>query len=155
MKIEEKRFHVQVIIRDYCGADKEYLAMLFYQIRKEEFSWTNLKKLSINDFEHSTEGERIFVAEADGKIAGFISVWELDKFIHNLFVAKEFRRIGVGQALIEKVLLEFGTPLTLKCVAQNGSAAKFYLANGWKIEEEGTSNEGPYYLMSFEEPIKK
>lgn len=140
---------MRVIIRDYQEDDREYLEELFYQIRKEEFPWTDPKKLSRKDFERFTEGERIFVAEVSGKAAGFLSVWEPEKFIHNLFVAGEFRRAGAGQALIQKALLEFGTPLTLKCMVENDRAVRFYLAHGWSIEEENLCEEGSYYLMAF------
>lgn len=141
---------MQIILRDYHITDKKYLALLFYQIQQKEFSWIDKNTLSLTDFEHSTEGERIFVAEVNGKIAGFISVWTPDKFIHNLFVVKNFRHLHIGQALIEKVLLTFGKPLTLKCIAQNKTALQFYLSHGWIIQEDGICDEGTYYLMILE-----
>lgn len=106
--------------------------------------------LSLQDFERATEGERIFVAELDGVLAGFCSVWEPDSFVHNLFVAKSCRRAGVGGALLEKAAQEFPLPLTLKCVAENRSALKYYLSHGWKIQQEGYSQDGTYYLMAFD-----
>ncbi|WP_376774524.1 hypothetical protein [Clostridium thailandense] len=39
--------------------------------------------------------------------------------------------------------------LTLKCVKANIDAFKFYLSQGWTIEEEVTENE-LYYLMKYE-----
>ena len=139
---------MRLILRNYQSSDHDALALLFYQIRKDEFYWTDLEQLSVSDFDHSIEGERIIVAEAQGRIAGFLSVWEPDKFIHNLFVAKEFRRAGVGRALIRMALSEYGTPLTLKCVAKNETALRFYAKNGWQVEQEDSGKEGAYYLLS-------
>ena len=139
-----------LIIRQYCKADREALAALFFQIQQEEFPWVDGDTLSLQDFERATEGERIFVAELDGVLAGFCSVWEPDSFVHNLFVAKSCRRAGVGGALLEKAAQEFPLPLTLKCVAENRSALKYYLSHGWKIQQEGYSQDGPYYLMAFD-----
>ena len=84
------------------------------------------------------------------EIAGFISVWTPDKFIHNLFVVKNFRHLHIGQALIEKVLLTFGKPLTPKCIAQNKTALQFCLSHGCIIQEYGICDEGTYYLMILE-----
>ena len=84
----------------------------------------------------------------DGTPAGFISIWEESNFIHNLFLSKPYRKLGLGKALIQKAIAVFGTPLTLKCVKENQNALQFYLANGWKIEKEEMGPEGPYYLMS-------
>lgn len=137
-------------IRQYRKADQEALAALFYQIQREEFPWVDGDTLSLQDFERATEGERIFVAELDGALAGFCSVWEPDSFVHNLFVAKGCRRAGVGSALLERAAQEFPLPLTLKCVAENRPALKYYLSHGWKIQQEGYSQDGPYYLMAFD-----
>ena len=42
--------------------------------------------LKIEDYKKSTEGEKVFVAERNKQVVGFISIWEADSFIHNLFV---------------------------------------------------------------------
>ena len=122
---------------------------MFYQIQSEEFSWVDKSTLSLDSFEKSTDGEIIYVALVNGEIAGFISVWKQNSFIHNLFVVKQYRRLGVGKSLLEKVITIFNKPLTLKCVKKNLNAVQFYLNNGWKIENEQTSSDGAYYLMSF------
>lgn len=139
---------MQIRIRAYRSADHDALAALYEQVRSEEFFWMASEQRSAADFDRATEGEQIFVAEIQGGAAGFVSVWEPDKFIHSLFVAGEFRRMGVGLALIQRALVEYGTPLTLKCVVKNENALQFYLKNGWRIEREDSGDEGPYVLLS-------
>ena len=138
---------IKVKIRIYNEGDCKQLEDIFYTVRREEFFWVDREKLSPLDFQGTTEGEQIFVAEEDGKAVGFISVWVPDKFIHNLFVSQMFRKQGIGRALIERAMEEFGTPLSLKCMKENESALKFYRADGWKIKEEGMCEEGKYYLL--------
>jgi GNAT superfamily N-acetyltransferase len=83
-----------------------------------------------------------------GETAGFLSVWEPDRFIHNLFVDKKYRRAGIGRQLIRWALLEYGTPLSLKCAAANTAALEFYQNSGWQTDGEGRGEEGLYYLLS-------
>lgn len=126
------------------------MSEIFYNIRKDEFNWCNNENILIDDFYNVTKGEVIFFAMINNKVIGFASVWEEDKFIHNLFVHKEYRNLGVGKALIERVDNYFERPITLKCVANNNKALEFYKYSGWKIKEQGNSEDGIYYLMALE-----
>lgn len=137
-------------IRKPREAEVAFLRNLFYEVRKEEFEWVDSCSLLPDDYDSATAGEAILVAAIGGKAAGFISVWEPDRFIHNLFVSKKFRMRGVGAALLKEAARTFGMPMTLKCVKSNLNAVHFYLANGWKIKAEETGAEGPYFLMRFE-----
>lgn len=143
--MRNKNIHIRkAILSDYND-----LREIYHQVRTNEFSWVDNNGILLNDFDTSTEGEIIFVAVVENKIAGFISIWEEDKFIHNLFVSKFFRKYGLGKALLDKAKLVFGTPLKLKCVKENQNSIQFYLANGWTIEKEEMGSEGLYYLMCF------
>lgn len=139
---------MQVILRAYQPSDHDALTAMFYQIRKEEFPWTDHEHLSAADFDRSTEGERIIVAEVQGEPAGFLSVWEPDRFIHNLFVDKKYRHAGIGRQLIRWALSEYGMPLSLKCAAANTAALEFYQSGGWQTDGEGSGEDGHYYLLS-------
>lgn len=125
------------------------LRKIFLESRQENFSWVEYDSLKLEDFNSSTEGELILTAKISNVIAGFISIWEEDKFIHNLFVSSNFQRLGVGKALINEAVKVVGLPLTLKCVKANENALKFYLSQGWTIVEEVREKE-PYYLMKYE-----
>lgn len=126
--------------------DYEALRKIFFLTRKELFYWMNKDSIDIYDFDRSTEGELILTATINKEIVGFISIWEEDNFVHNLFVLPEYKRCGIGKILIEECIKIQGLPLTLKCVKENNNAKKFYLSQGWTIEEEVEGKE-PYYLM--------
>ena len=125
--------------------DNAALAKIYYDIRLKEFVWE--KEVCMDDFKKSTEGERILAGLVDGAIAGFISVWEPDLFVHNLFVCKQYRRTGLGAALIAEANRKYGSPLSLKCMKDNKNALTFYEKNGWKIRESGMCEAGEYYFM--------
>lgn len=130
---------------------EEYDALrnIFFKSRQENFNWMEYDNIKLDDFDSSTKGELILTAKISNKIAGFISIWEEDKFIHNLFVSSNFQRCGVGKTLISEAVKAVGLPLTLKCVKLNENALNFYLSQGWTIEEEVKEKE-PYYLMKYD-----
>lgn len=125
------------------------LRKIFLHTRQENFNWMEYDSIKLDDFDSSTEGELILTAKINNEIAGFVSIWEEDKFIHNLFVSSNFKGCGIGKALINQSVKVVGLPLTLKCVKANENAVNFYLSQGWTIEEEVTEKE-PYYLMKYE-----
>lgn len=125
------------------------LRRIFFNSRQENFNWMEPDSINLDDFDSSTKGELILTAKINNEIAGFISIWEEDKFIHNLFVSSNFQRCGVGKALIGEAVKVVGLPLTLKCVKANENALNFYLSQGFTIEEEVTEKE-PYYLMKYD-----
>ncbi|MFV3013739.1 GNAT family N-acetyltransferase [Clostridium botulinum] len=131
--------------------NEEYDALrkIFLNTRQENFNWVEYDSIKLDDFDSSTEGELIFTAKINNDIAGFVSIWEEDKFIHNLFISSNFKSRGVGRALINQAVKAVGLPLTLKCVKANVNALNFYLSQGWTIKEEVIENE-PYYLMKYE-----
>mgnify|MGYP000850975807 CR=1 FL=1 len=125
------------------------LRKIYLQTRQENFYWMEYDSIKLDDFDISTDGELILTAKINNEIAGFVSIWEEDKFIHNLFVSSNFKGCGIGKALINQSAKVVGLPLTLKCVKVNEDALNFYLSQGWTIKEEVTENE-PYYLMKYE-----
>ena len=125
------------------------LRKIFFNTRQEDFNWMEYDSIKLDDFDSSTEGELILTAKINNEIVGFVSIWEEDKFIHNLFVSSNFKRCGVGKALINQCVKVVELPLTLKCVRENENALNFYLSQGWTIEEEVTGKE-PYYIMKYD-----
>lgn len=138
-----------ISIRKAKSEEYDALKEIYLKTRQENFKWVEYDSLKLEDFDTSTEGELILVAMIDKAIAGFISIWEEDKFIHNLFISSTFKRQGIGRELINEAIKAVGLPLTLKCVKANTNALNFYLSQGWTIEEESTGDE-PYYLMKYE-----
>ncbi len=135
-------------IRKAKPEDLDSLRDIFYWIRKEEFPWES--HIDRDDFDTSTQGEAIYIAEINETVVGFISIWEPDNFVHNLFVQKDARNCGIGIALLEYARAQQpDKPMTLKCVQDNQRAYHFYLNQGWSVLETVNDDEIPYYLMEW------
>ncbi len=134
-------------IRKAEEQDLHALRSLFHTIRSEEFPWE--QHIEDADFDISTQGESVYAAETDDEIVGFISIWEEDCFVHNLFVARQARSKGVGAALLQYVRAQHPSKImTLKCVQENRGACRFYLKQGWTVLET-VDDEVPYYKMQW------
>ncbi|GHY46459.1 acetyltransferase [Vibrio cholerae] len=95
------------------------------------------------------------MSEVLGNVAGFISIWEPDNFIHHLYVATEYQGQGVGSMLLNGAKMKYDN-LSLKCMVQNQKALNFYLSQGFEIVSQGfeivsqvDDELGGYYYMSF------
>ena len=139
---------MEINIEGAKNSDYEILRRIFYRERLENFYWMKKEEINLDDFDKSTKDELIYIAKIGGNIAGFISIYEKDKFIHNLFVDSDFKRKNVGKTLLDFTISKIGLPLSLKCVKKNENALKFYLALGWEIQKEVSEDE-PYFLMSY------
>jgi ribosomal protein S18 acetylase RimI-like enzyme len=136
-------------IRKANENDIPQLEKLFLETRQQTFTWEHPDKFKIDDFQKSTEGETIFLAEDNKKIIGFVSVWEHDSpaFLHHLFVSKAHQRQGIGRLLIQSISSSIPLPYRLKCIVKNENALAFYLKNGWSIVGKGISEDGDYLLL--------
>ena len=96
------------------------------------------------------ERGQIFVAEREGRIAGFAAVVEIDgkAEIDGLFVEPDLWRQGVGSALVTETIQEArrrGLSLT---VVASPEAKEFYEKCGFAVEGEAETRFGPALLMS-------
>lgn len=121
----------KLILRPFVAADEAAVAMIYFQSRARHFSW--VKKLRLADFAQATQGETVQVAELDGQIVGFASVSEWDGFLHLLFIKPGFESQGIGSALLTWARQLVQLPLTLKVVAQNKAAQRFYEREGFVL----------------------
>ena len=134
-------------IRKYETSDIPELAQIYLNSRLETFHWMPEGSFKLLDFFTHTLGEEIHVIMSDKVIAGFISVWKEDNFIHHLYIDSKFQKKGYGKKLLQHALKQMGRPASLKCVVQNERAVQFYKMNGWKTEEVGKDEMGPYFLF--------
>ncbi len=86
---------------------------------REYEAWFGLK-LCFQNFDEEVENlpgkytlpdGRLFLALADGKLAGCIALRKLEEKIcemKRLFVREDFRGLGIGKILIEKLITEAG-----------------------------------------------
>jgi ribosomal protein S18 acetylase RimI-like enzyme len=127
------------------------LRQLYLDSRVQTFMWLDVSTFKLDDFDKATQDEELLVAISDERPIGFISWWPPGNFIHNLYVDPRFCRQGIGKALLTRCLEKLDRPATLKCLQQNTNAVSFYQTQGWVIKEEGTSDEGAYFLLIFHE----
>ena len=111
--------------------------------------WFASRPGSKPDIARDSAGEVLHVAVGeDGRILGFVSVYERDSFIHHLFVNPEAQGHGVGTMLLRSLEPWLPFPWGLKCVAANTEAMRFYLERGWIAAGCGTGEQGDYALLA-------
>jgi len=135
--------------RRFAPKDRTALRVIYLESRKNAFGWMDGSLFKLSDFDHDTEGEKIWVCTEENNPIGFISVLENEKFIHHLFVHPSSLGRGVGSALLCACLNEIGRPVSLKCLEKNSRAKKFYISRGWEIISDGNGIDGQYQLMRF------
>ncbi|RUL72166.1 GNAT family N-acetyltransferase [Dyella choica] len=136
-----------IMVRPATTEDLPTLRELFLQSRREIFNWQPPEAFRLEDFDAQTQGELLIVAAKGERLAGFISVWEPDHFIHHLYVDRLHFRRGIGRALLHALP---GWPTTrygLKCLRQNESALAFYQACCFTEVGMGTADDGEYLLL--------
>lgn len=113
----------------------------------ETFSWVKGSAYELADFDKETEGEYILAAHADNEIAGFISVWLADNFIHHLYVKSSLHGFGIGKQLLDSAIEKVAATVRLKCIVANVEAIAFYEKYGFVEVEKGNSDDGEYILF--------
>jgi ribosomal-protein-alanine N-acetyltransferase len=92
--------------------------------------------------ELQVECARSFLAESQGRIAGYVLFWLLPEEIdiHNIAVHNEFRRRGLGRNLLENVIAEARNRacrrITLEVRKSNLAAQRLYESVGFKASGE-------------------
>ena len=81
--------------------------------------------------------DHTFIAYFNGTPAGFLSLWIVadQGEINNIAVDKDFRRKGIGNALIQKMITDFTdvNSFYLEVRKSNENAISLYKKNGFKI----------------------
>lgn len=131
--------------------DRVDLRELYYNSRKVTFDWQDSSKFKVEDFDRDTLEEVVLVAEDDGTICGFISLYLPDNFIHCLFIAPESKRRGLGQKLLLEAKQRLELPMKLKCVSKNTQTLEFYKKAGWQQVNEVQEDE-PYWNLIYLKP---
>lgn len=134
-------------IRSFEEKDSQKLREIYLLCRIQTFYWIDSVLFALNDFDAHTRDEDIWVPEFDGEIAGFMAVWPPEAFIHHLYIEAAHRGKGIGKALLTLAAQTYLVPLSLKCLAKNEEAFKFYQALGWEVVEDGSDVLGDYFLM--------
>ncbi|AKI96656.1 GNAT family N-acetyltransferase [Kosmotoga pacifica] len=103
---------------------------------KEPFRKVHMEKL----IDYYKKDTLIYVAEVDGKEAGIIQfggIWDGSVRIWDIYVWKEFKRMGIGTALMrkaEEIASSWGARrLVLETQTSNYVAIKFYESCGFQL----------------------
>lgn len=102
-----------------------------YKIENECFStpWSE------NGIAESIENENtiLYIAELDGKTAGYmgVQIFSGEGYVTNVATLKEFRRMGVAKALIKEVMKNEMEFLTLEVRQSNIPAISLYKSLGF------------------------
>lgn len=80
---------------------------------------------------------QIWVAELEGKIAGFLAIRE--NHLDRLYVAPKLQRIGIGRALLDHAKTLSPVGLTLCTHQKNTAARQFYEVQGFVAVRFGIS----------------
>lgn len=92
--------------------------------------------------ELASDATRYFVAEADGRIAGYAGCWLIVDEVHitNIAVHSDFRRRGIGRQLLSRLLTqtasEGATYYTLEVRRGNQAAQALYQSQGFAVAGE-------------------
>jgi phosphinothricin acetyltransferase len=107
-----------MIIRDALEADLPAIVEIYNAAIRGRISTAQLDPVSVEErlpwfHEHSLESHPLWVAEIDGRIAGWLS---FHSFITrcayrgtaeiSVYVSEKFRRLGIGRGLIEKAIAQ-------------------------------------------------
>lgn len=133
-------------IRPYEEADRPFLRTLYLASRKHTWTWME-DDFQLEDFDRAVTGETILVAERDGHLLGFASIFTQENFLHNLFIDPQYQGTGAGSALLHASEKMFTRTGSLKCLVKSENSVGFYLSKGWEIISTGDSPKGEYYLF--------
>jgi ribosomal protein S18 acetylase RimI-like enzyme len=139
-----------IMVRAARPHDLPALKALFLASRQRTFTWLATDTFQLADFDTLTRGEALLLAETDASdVAGFISVWEPDHFIHHLHVDANLQGLGIGQALLRALPGRPGQSYQLKCLQRNERALAFYLHQGFVRIGAGSAEDGEYILLEW------
>ncbi|TCQ76700.1 ribosomal protein S18 acetylase RimI-like enzyme [Raoultella ornithinolytica] len=137
-----------IAVRQATRHDWPALQRLFLVSRCRTFTWLSVSDFRLSDLDKQTKGETLWLAQdAQGEVAGFISVWMPGHFVHHLHVATAYQRCGVGKMLLQALPGWEQHGYQLKCLTRNDPALAFYKACDFVMVSEGTSDEGEYRLL--------
>jgi GNAT superfamily N-acetyltransferase len=137
----------ELAIRPYTPADAEACTTIFDRAWHAGHPYAP-RKIDAAEFSANTRNETILVAEMPGHgVAGFVSVYEPENFVHNLYVEPDLHGSGIGRALLARAVALAGGKASLKCQARAAQALAFYRHLGWTPGEEGETEIGRWVRM--------
>jgi GNAT superfamily N-acetyltransferase len=131
------------MIRRARPEDAETVVRIFRESRAEAMPWLPVLHTAEEDlvyFRGALAGEA-YVFEAEGRVVGYAALRGDE--LHDLYVAPEAQRQGVGSALFRRVQEERPAGFHFWAFRDNTRARRFYEARGCRVirETDGADNE--------------
>jgi ribosomal protein S18 acetylase RimI-like enzyme len=136
---------MSLILREFRNSDLQHLAKLeadYYREVDTSEEYSESKFISEVFEAKNSPNHRIFVAQAEDEIAGFIWLQEYEEnegrlgYITNIHVVKKYRNRGIGKRLLRFAEDYFrrkgAVKLQLEVVDTNTPAISLYQKNGFK-----------------------
>ena len=140
---------MELSLREWRPADRAACARLFAAVQPLAYPAARATLATVADFEASSRGEDLWIAESSGQLVGLIAIYRPASFIHHLYVAPAWQRRGIGQDLLTLGLRKCGGRAELKCDEANRAAQAFYLAIGGRAVGWGWAPSGPWIRYRF------
>ena len=135
-------------VRPALAADLAACAALYEAGQREIHPDRDPGAWSPAGFAAATAGEEVSVATLPaGEVVGFVSLWRPEPFVHFLHVARDWRRRGVGEALLRHALTTVTGTVDLKCLPGNRGALAFYRRLGWTEVERDITDGLPHVRL--------
>jgi ribosomal protein S18 acetylase RimI-like enzyme len=134
---------VELSLREAWPTDRAACARLFAAVQPLAYPAAR-ETATAADFEASSRGEDLWIAESSGQLVGMIAIWRPASFIHHLYVAPGWQRRGIGRDLLSLGLRACGGSAELKCNEANRAAQAFYMAAGGRAVDWGLAPSGPW-----------
>jgi GNAT superfamily N-acetyltransferase len=81
--------------------------------------------------EEIAQQEAVWVAERDGRLVGFLALYEARGYLDQVYVEPELRGQGIGTALLAQARRLCPSGLTLHALQANMAARAFYARHGF------------------------
>ena len=133
-----------VILRRAEATDSPQCASIFLEGRRDAFPWCPRELFHWHDYYECVKGDQVWIAEAEGRVIGFVSASLAERMICNLFILAGWRSRGIGSRLLACALVELGGVVRLRCASRNLRARQFYRRNGWVEAAGGPAGEGDF-----------
>ncbi len=140
---------LEIVITELKTIDLPALRELYLEVRQATFTWFDTSHYQLSSFDTDTNGEYILVAYVEDKLAGFISAYLPDNFIHHLYIDNAYQNQGIGTILLKAMLEKLGQPVRLKCLKENKAGIAFYERNGFVQKEMGVALEGVFIVFEY------
>ena len=144
-----------VALRPATDADIPACADLHDRVDRAVFVWDPKAAYGLDTFKRSIAGEEMTLAWAGSTIAGLVSVYRSENFVHNLYVDLPWQGCGIGRQLLDAALAGMDGAVRLKCEIANLPARCFYEGLGWRevARSGGRPEDWILYMSENSRPV--